>query len=56
MTIQNELELFRTYAKSLACKLDITHCAYRKLNPNIVMVQSAQDRMADNASGCFVGA
>jgi hypothetical protein len=31
-------------------------CAYRKLNPNIVMVQSAQDRIADNASSCLVGA
>jgi DNA helicase-2/ATP-dependent DNA helicase PcrA len=28
-------------------------CAYRKSNPAILMVQSAQDRMADNASGCL---
>jgi hypothetical protein len=31
-------------------------CAYRKSNPGILMVQSAQDRMADNASGCLGGA
>jgi hypothetical protein len=30
-------------------------CAYRKSNPGILMVQSAQDRMADNASGCLGG-
>jgi hypothetical protein len=30
-------------------------CAYRKSNPAILMVQSAQDRMADNASGCLGG-
>jgi hypothetical protein len=31
-------------------------CAYRKSNPSILMVQSAQDRMADYASGCLGGA
>jgi hypothetical protein len=31
-------------------------CAYRKSNPAILMVQSAQDRTADNASGCLGGA
>ena len=30
-------------------------CAYRISNPGILMVQSAQDRMADNASGCLGG-
>ena len=31
-------------------------CAYRKSHPAILMVQSGQDRAADNASGCFGGA
>ena len=31
-------------------------CAYRKSNPAILTVQSAQDWMADNASGCLGGA
>jgi hypothetical protein len=31
-------------------------CAYRKSDPGILMVQSAQDRMADNASSCLGGA
>ena len=31
-------------------------CAYRKSNPGILMVQSAQDRTTDNASGCLGGA
>jgi predicted thioesterase len=31
-------------------------CAYRKSNPVILMVQSAQDWTADNASGCLGGA
>jgi hypothetical protein len=38
---------------------DLTHCtgcAYRKSNPAILMVQSAQGRTADNASDCFGGA
>jgi hypothetical protein len=30
-------------------------CAYRKSNPDILMVQSAQDRMAENASDCLGG-
>ena len=30
-------------------------CAYRKLNPNILMVQSAQNRSTENASGCLDG-
>jgi hypothetical protein len=30
-------------------------CAYRKLNPNIMMVQSAQNRSTENASGCLDG-
>jgi len=30
-------------------------CAYRKSNPDILMVQSAQDRMAENASSCLDG-
>jgi hypothetical protein len=36
--------------------LEKAGCAYRKSNPAILMVQSAQDRMADNASGCLGGA
>jgi hypothetical protein len=32
-----------------------TRCAYRKSNPAILMMQSAQDRTADNASGCLDG-
>ena len=32
------------------------YCAYRKSNPAILMAQSAQDRMADNASSCLGGA
>ena len=31
-------------------------CAYRKSHPAILMVQSAQDRMTDNASRVFGGA
>ena len=31
-------------------------CPYRKSNPNILMVQSAQDRSTENASGCLGGA
>jgi hypothetical protein len=31
-------------------------CAYRKSNPAILMVQSAEDWTADNASGCLGGA
>ena len=31
-------------------------CPYRKSNPAILMVQSAQDRMADNPSSCLSGA
>jgi hypothetical protein len=31
-------------------------CAYRKSNPVILMVQSAQDWTADNVSRCFDGA
>jgi putative CocE/NonD family hydrolase len=31
-------------------------CAYRKSNPPILVVQSAQDRVTDNASGCLRGA
>ncbi len=27
--------------------------AYRKSNPGILMVQSAQDRTTDNATGCL---
>jgi hypothetical protein len=30
-------------------------CAYRKSNPAILMMQSAQDRTADNAPGCLDG-
>jgi hypothetical protein len=36
--------------------LDAAGCAYRKSNPAILVVQSAQDRMADSASGCLGGA
>jgi hypothetical protein len=36
--------------------IQYTSCAYRKSNPGILMVQSAQDRTADNASNCFGGA
>jgi hypothetical protein len=46
------------FAKSLArlvCELLIFGCAYRKSNPGILMVQSAQDRMADIASSCLGG-
>lgn len=31
-------------------------CAYRKSNPAILMVQSFQDRTADNTSDCLSGA
>jgi hypothetical protein len=31
-------------------------CAYRKSNPSILVVQSAQDRVTENASGCLDGA
>jgi hypothetical protein len=33
-----------------------TGCAYRISNPGILMVQSAQDRTTENASGCLGGA
>jgi hypothetical protein len=33
-----------------------TPCAYRKSNPGILVVQSAQDRATENASGCLDGA
>jgi hypothetical protein len=36
--------------------IDRVACPYRKSNPAILMVQSAQDRMADNASSCLGGA
>jgi hypothetical protein len=32
-----------------------TTCAYRKSNPAISMMQSAQYRTAENASGCLNG-
>ena len=28
-------------------------CAYRKSNPGILMMQSAQNRTTENASGCL---
>ena len=31
-------------------------CPYRKSNPGILMMQSAQDRSTENASGCLGGA
>ena len=31
-------------------------CAYRKSNPSILVVRSAQDRVTENASGCLDGA
>ena len=31
-------------------------CAYRKSNPGILVVQSAQDRATENASNCLGGA
>ena len=31
-------------------------CAYRKSNPDILVVQSAQDRATENASNCLGGA
>jgi len=30
-------------------------CAYRKSTPAILVMQSAQDRTADNSSGCLGG-
>ena len=33
-----------------------TWCAYRKSNPGILVVQSAQDRATENASNCLGGA
>lgn len=50
MTIENELELFRTYAKSLARKLDITHTnalniiATQRRHPNWVALVKAWDK------------
>lgn len=49
MTIQNELELFRTYAKRLASKLNITHTdaqniiAMQRRHPNWVLLMKAWD-------------
>jgi hypothetical protein len=46
-----------TYAAPLRLKpVDTITCAYRISNPSILVVQPAQDRAADNASGCLVGA
>ncbi|WP_051057211.1 hypothetical protein [Bradyrhizobium yuanmingense] len=50
MTIQNELDLFRSYAKSLARKLDITHTdalniiAMQRRHPNWVALMKAWDK------------
>jgi hypothetical protein len=33
-----------------------TCCAYRKSNPGILVVQSAQNRATENASNCLGGA
>jgi hypothetical protein len=41
--------------EEMAAKL-LETCPYRKSNPAILMVQSAQDRMADNPSSCLSGA
>src|SRR5262249_44340088 len=35
---------------------DGDRCAYRKSNPSILVVRSAQDRVTENASGCLDGA
>ena len=41
----------------IAWSISAAHgCAYRKSNPGILMVQSAQDRTTENASGCLGGA
>ncbi len=50
----NKLE--KTGRFRLAEKVGAQTCHYRKSNPGILIVQSAQDRAADNASGCLGGA
>jgi len=37
--------------RSEATVCEVTRCAYRKSNPAILMVQSAQDRAADDIPG-----
>jgi hypothetical protein len=43
-------------ARETPTKATVLGCPYRKSNPGILMVQSAQDRAADNPSGLFGGA
>jgi hypothetical protein len=45
----------RSWAKVVAVLRMAQPCAYRKSSPSILVMQSTQDRTAQNASGCLDG-
>jgi hypothetical protein len=47
--------ILRIGSLSMSTMTEIDSCAYRKSNPAILMMQSAQDRAAENAPGGLDG-
>ena len=55
MGLISKARLFLTPLGADYMKMVQADCPYRKLYPNILMVQSAQNPSTENASGCLDG-